>query len=137
MYALSRFTRTPATRRMVNPWQASEDFFRPFVEAMNAPMRTNVRETEDAYLFEAELPGFAPEEIDLSVQDGLLTIAAEHKEEEEGKGLSSRSVRRSFTIDGIDEDSIAAQYKNGVLSVTLPKQKAPDAPQPRKIAIGE
>lgn len=136
MYTLSRISRAPM-RRQSAYWQATEDFFRPFAEMVNSPMRTNIKEVDEAYLFDAELPGYDPAEIDLSVQDGMLTISAEHKEGEEGEGTSfaSRSVRRSFTIDGIDEGSIAAEYRNGVLRVTLPKEKAPDAPEPRRIEI--
>lgn len=137
MYTLSRITRSPLSRRQPSYWQATEDFFRPFMEMVNSPMRTQVKETEEAYLFDAELPGYDMSEIDLSVQDGVLTIAAEHKEGEEGEGKSfaNRSVRRSFTLDGIDEAAIAAEYRNGILRVTLPKVKAPEAPEPRKIDI--
>lgn len=138
MYTLSRITRSPVARRQPAYWQATEDFFRPFMEMVNSPMRTNVKETDEAYLFEAELPGYEPDEIDLSVQDGMLTIAAEHREQsgdDENQSVATRSVRRSFTMEGVDEERIAAQYKNGVLRVTLPKVKAPEAPQPRKIQI--
>lgn len=135
MYSLARFAHTPVVRRQAAYFQATEDFFRPLFEMMNSPLRTNVRETEEAYLFEAELPGFELDEIDLSVQDGMLAIAAEHKEGGEDTSFSSRSVRRSFTMEGVDEGNISAEYKNGVLRVTLPKEKAPEAPAPRKIEI--
>lgn len=137
MYTLSRITRAPMARRQPY-WQATEDFFRPLMEMVNAPMRTNVKETEGAYLFDAELPGYEPNEIDLSVQDGMMTIAAEHKEEKEGDEggtYVSRSVRRSFSVEGVDEENISAEYKNGVLRVMLPKVQEPEAPQPRKIEI--
>lgn len=138
MYTLSRITRPSTMRRQPGYWQATEDFFRPFMEMVNSPMRTNVKEREDSYVFEAELPGFAPDEIDLSIQDGVMTIAAEHKEGDEGEAsVSSRSVRRSFTVEGVDEDNIAAQYKNGILKVTLPKEKVPEVPEARKISITE
>lgn len=142
MYTLSRITRSPMMRRQPSYWQATEDFFRPFMEMVNSPMRTSVKETEGAYLFDAELPGFESSEIELSVLDGVLTISAEHKEEGEGEGenennaaFASRSVRRSFTVEGVDEENIAAEYKNGILRVTLPKQKAPEAPEARKIEV--
>lgn len=137
MYTLSRITRAPMARRQPY-WQASEEFFRPFMEMMNSPMRTNVKETEEGYLFDAELPGYEPNEIDLSLQDGVMTISAEHKEENEQEGASAfaqRSVRRSFTVEGVDEENITAEYKNGILRVMLPKMKVPEAPEPRKIEI--
>ncbi|MDR0928350.1 MAG: Hsp20/alpha crystallin family protein [Oscillospiraceae bacterium] len=135
MYTLTRYN-NPLPRRNAY-WPFTEVFFRPFAEMMNSPMRTSVKETEDAYLFDAELPGFEPQEIDLTVQDGVLTIAAEHKEGDDKQGETAyvaRSVRRSFTVEGIDEAHIEAQYKNGILRVTLPKFKEA-APAPRKIDI--
>lgn len=136
MYALSRMNRVPMVRRQAALWPATEDFFRPFVEMVNTPMRTSVKETETGYQFDAELPGYDPSEIELTILDGTLTIAAEHKEGEEGSdSFATRSLRRSFTLDGIDEDGIGAEYKNGVLRITLPKAKAPDAPEARRIDI--
>jgi len=105
------------------------------MEAVNSPMRTGVKEVEGAYLFDAELPGFTPEEIELTIQDGLLTIAAEKKEgSEDEPAFATRSIRRSFTLEDIDEEHISAQHKNGVLRVTLPKARA-EAAALRKIAI--
>lgn len=136
MYTLSRITRPTMVRRQPSYWQATEDFFRPFMEMVNSPMRTNIKEDEAGYVLEAELPGFTTEEIDLSIQDGVMTIAAEHKAgDEETRSFSSRSVRRSFTVEGVDEANIAAQYKNGILKVALPKEKAPEAPEARRISI--
>ncbi len=135
MFTLTRVNNTPARRGAYWPF-ASEEFFRPFAEMMNSPMRTGVRETDTAYVFDAELPGFEPGEIDLSVHEGVLTISAEHKEGgEDQPAFAARSMQRSFTIDNVDEENIAAQYKNGVLRVTLPKSKAPEAPAPRKIEV--
>lgn len=134
---LTRITRPMMARRQPNYWQQTEEFFRPFVEMMNAPIRTNVRETEEAYEFEAELPGYEAGEIELSLQDGVMTIAAEHSEEgtEGEERTASRRIRRSFTVEGVDEEHITAAYKNGMLRVTLPKEKAPEQAEPRKITI--
>lgn len=138
MNTLSRITRPYMTRRQPSYWQSTEDFFRPLMEMVNSPMRTNVKETDDSYLFEAEMPGFEAGEIDLSIQDDVLTIAAEHKDgTEESDSFASRSVRRSFTVEGIDEERVSAQYKNGILRVTLPKTQAPEKPEARKISITE
>lgn len=131
---LTRMTRPMMARRQPTYWQQTEDFFRPFVEMLNAPLRTNVSETDEAYLFEAELPGYEAGEIDLSLKDGVMTIAAEHKEED-AQRASNRSMRRSFTVEGVQEDQITAEYKNGILRVTLPKEPTPEEPQARKIEI--
>ena len=133
MLSLSRVYPIPTLRRNPN-WFFGDDFFKPFQSP--APMRAGLRETETSYLFDAELPGFEPEEINISVQDGVLSIAAEQKTGDESKNLyTARSVRRSFTINGINEDGIAAEYKNGVLHLTLPKENVPEAKQARRIEI--
>lgn len=99
-------------------------------------MRTGIRETENAYLFDAELPGFEPEEINVSVQEGTLTINAEQATNSEDRSAySARSVHRSFSLEGVNEAEITAAYKNGVLHVTLPKEKTKEARESRKIDI--
>lgn len=136
MYTMAKINRVPMVRRRVAYWPTGEEFFRPFMDMANMPMRTRVRETEEAYQFEAELPGYESSEIELTVLEGVMTIAAKHEDGTEGEeGFSRRNAQRSFTIEGIDEDGIAAEYKNGVLRVTLPKAKAPDAPEAKRIDI--
>ncbi len=138
MLTISRYNHPIPTvhRSAFAAWPFTDEMFRPFAEMVASPMRIRVKETDEAYLFEAELPGYESSEINLSVQDSVLTITAEHKESEESaENFAARSIRRSFTLDGIDEESISAQYKNGVLRVTLPKEKAPEAPTPRRIEV--
>ena len=133
MLSLSRVYPMPTLRRNPN-WFFGDDFFKPFQSV--TPMHAGVRETETSYLFDAELPGFEPEEINILVEDGVLTITAEQNKSSEDKNMyTARSVRRSFTIDGINEDGIAAEYKNGVLHLTQPKENVPETKQPRKIEI--
>lgn len=134
MFSIARLNGIPVRRSPY--WAMVDDFFRPFSEMVNSPFRTQVKETEDAYLFEAELPGFETGEIDLTIQDGMMTVAAEHKEGEEGgESYAARSVRRSFTVEGIDEENVTAEYRNGILRVRLPKEKAPVAEPAKKIEI--
>ena len=69
----------------------------------------------------------------------MLTVDAEHKTEEGGENearyaFSERSFHRSFSLEGVEEKGITAEYKNGVLSVTLPKVH-PAEPETRKIEI--
>ena len=105
--------------------------------------RTDIKDQGDHYLLEADLPGFRKEDIDLHVQDGVLTITAKHDETRENKDESGKyvcrerrtgSYARSFDVSGIREDGIGASYENGVLKLTLPKQ-GEQAPVSRKIAI--
>ena len=114
------------------------------VESKSVPgFRTDIREMEDRYLLEADLPGFRKEDIDLELKEGVLTISAVHEEEKEQKDEQgsylrrerrSGSYRRSFQLSGIVEDAISAAYEDGVLKLTLPKQGEPE-PQVRKISI--
>lgn len=135
MYPMIRWNPGKPARRDIR-WPLTDDFFRPFADLMANPLRTAVREVEDAYLFDMEMPGYENDEIQVTLHDGVLTIAAEHQEMREGEpSFGARSIRRSFTVEDIQEESIKAQYRNGVLRVTLPKAKKEDETQPRKIDV--
>ncbi len=91
----------------------------------------DLRETDTAYIIETDLPGIKKEDIDLRIQDDVVTIKGERKHEEttdkEGYHRYERrygSFQRSFRIPkGIDVDNVEATYKDGVLHVTLPKRE--------------
>lgn len=101
----------------------------------------DVIEKDSAYEIHAELPGVSADELNVSVNDGVLTIAAETKteqsEESDGKvirrerryGKYSRSLKLGSDVD---ESKIDAAYKDGVLILTLAKA---EQVQPRKIAV--
>jgi HSP20 family protein len=106
--------------------------------------RIDVSETEQAIELKAELPGMEEKDVDLLVQDHVLTIRGEKKFEKEEKQKSYHiverqygSFQRSFELpDIVDEAKIAAKFDKGVLHVTLPKSaKAKETT--RKIAIGK
>ena len=95
-------------------------------------MKTDVRETDKGYELDVDLPGFKKDEVQVQLKDGYLTISAAKgldKDEEDKKGNYIRRERaygsysRSFDISGIDAKAIKAAYSDGVLRVTLPKQK--------------
>lgn len=98
----------------------------------------DVVEKDKAFEITAELPGMEEKNIDIGVSGGMLTIKGEKQEEKEEKKkgyyLSERrfgSFERSFRVPlGVDTDKIAASFKKGVLTVTLPKK--PDAQKPEK-----
>ncbi|MBR0163683.1 MAG: Hsp20/alpha crystallin family protein [Lachnospiraceae bacterium] len=100
-----------------------------FDTAMSAMPKTDIIEKDGHYELEAELPGFDREDIHVDVKDDVLTVSAEHSEKNEekkhGKVLRRergyRSYKRSFNISGLNRDDIKAQYRNGVLTLTLPK----------------
>jgi HSP20 family protein len=93
-----------------------------------AVLRTDIRETDDVYMLETEMPGINKEDIELIREDGILTIAVKAKEPENTEGYMRRErvygdLKRSFALKNIDEETISAKLENGVLFVTLPKQK--------------
>ncbi len=110
--------------------------------SLNNSFRVDIRESEKAYTLEAELPGMAEENINLSVNNDMLTISAdsvsEQKQEKEHSYYCERRfghVERSFSLEGIQQDSITAEYVNGLLTVTLPKSQPEPVKGARKIAI--
>ncbi|MEM8998535.1 MAG: Hsp20/alpha crystallin family protein [Acidobacteriota bacterium] len=114
--------------------QAAEGVSQAWVPAMD------IVETEDAYLATADLPGLRKEDIDISVEDGVLTISGErtveHAAGESGfKRLerASGGFRRAFTLpQGVDLEKVNAGFADGVLTVTLPKTEIVKA---RKVSI--
>ena len=92
---------------------------------------------------ESELPGFNKEDITVDISGTSLTLKAEHSENNDEKDKNGKYIRRersygsyqrSFDITGIDADNIHADYRNGVLIMTLPKKK-PDVPASRRLEI--
>lgn len=129
-----------------------EGFFRP-MRAAGGPAPTDgalvpaidVTEHDDHWLVHAELPGFDKDDIDVSVENGRLTISAETKSEqsEEDEKGGRRIVRerrygrfvRSLAVgDQVDPDSIKASYKDGILEVNVPKPTG-SSPSARRIAV--
>ena len=91
----------------------------------------NIHETADAYHVELSAPGRTKEDFKLTVDNGLLTIAFEKKEESKTddyktirKEFSFKSFKRSFNLDDrIDTNGVQAKYENGVLKLLLPKKE--------------
>lgn len=122
-------------------------FFRSFFN-MNDMMgsqgfRVDVKNKDDHYEIQAELPGVKEDQIDLSVEDDVLTIScdmnSEKKEEKDSYLYSERRfghMERRFNLEGINQEGIAASFDNGLLTVNLPKVAQQEAPKARKIAIG-
>lgn len=101
----------------------------------------DVSETDNEYLIRAEIPGVKKEDVNVSVQDGMLTINAESKYEDEEKkdGRLIRQERRygkyvrSMRLGkDVDSGEVKAEYKDGVLELRLPKA---EEVKPKKIAI--
>lgn len=116
-----------------------QGFFTDEVPGWNAPA-VDVRETEDSYLLQMDLPGRTEKDFEVEVKDGVLAISSrkEEKKEEKKNGYLLRERRessfaRSFRLpEGVDAAKIEAAFKNGVLELRIPK--APEA-KPQKIQI--
>ncbi len=139
------FGMIPFDRSDNNVFDTFDNFARDFFRRSNTDLpafRTDIRDTGDGYVLEAELPGFNKEDITLDLKDNILTITATHSESAEKKdegGYIRRerrygSFQRSFDVTGIDESGITAAYENGVLALTLPKAK-PAEPETHRIEI--
>ncbi|MFO7818955.1 MAG: Hsp20/alpha crystallin family protein [Halanaerobacter sp.] len=93
-----------------------------------AGFKTDIKETEDEYLIEAELPGMDKEDIELELNNNYLTIKADNEEviekEEDNyirKERRSGKYQRSFRLNNVQQDDIEAEYNDGILEVSLPK----------------
>ena len=104
-------------------------------------MKTDVRELDNAYELDIDLPGFKKEDLTVGLKDGYLTISAEkgmNKDEKNKAGKLIRqeryagSLERSFYVgDDLKQEDIKAHYENGVLKITMPK------PADTKAAVDE
>ena len=108
-------------------------------------MRTDVREHDDGYEVDIELPGCHKDEIPLTLEKGTLTVAATKgldKDEKNDKGRVIRqeryagSMQRSFFVGrNVTEEEIQAKFEDGVLRITVPKKETPKVPEKKTIAI--
>ena len=116
-------------------------FTRPFENSSTQIMKTDIHEKNGNYMIEMELPGYMKEDIKADLKDGYLTITAsknETKEEKDSKGNCIRKERytgtcnRSFYVgEQVTQDDIHAAFKDGILSLQVPKDipKVEDSPK--------
>ena len=114
-----------------------EPFWKPEMTFVGAPA-VDIAEKDNAFEITADLPGLDEKNVEVQLSNGNLTIKGEKKEEKEEKKkdfyLHERrfgSFERTFGVpDGVDTDKIEANFKKGVLTITLPKK--PEAQKPAK-----
>lgn len=108
-----------------------DDFFAP-LNSSPLSFRTDIRETEQAYLVEAELPGFRKEDIQIDYAAPYLTIQAARDEDHSMEDTKQQIVRkerrygeyvRRFYVQDIQEEAIRASLKDGVLKLEVPKRQ--------------
>ncbi|MBQ9976783.1 MAG: Hsp20/alpha crystallin family protein [Clostridia bacterium] len=130
MYQITR--RLAPTPFFFSPFRDLELFDRAFFTPQTTSFKTDVTDKGDFYLVETDLPGFAREDIKLSLVGDILTVKAEKSNETEEKDDDGRVIRRerslgsysrSFDVGEVDTESIKAKYENGVLTLTLPKKQ--------------
>jgi len=107
-------------------------------------MKTDVRDHEDHFEVDVDLPGFSKEDIVLELHDGYLTVKAEKKlnkeEKKEGKLIRQErymgSMQRSFFVgEYLTEEDVKASFKDGVLQMQIPKKEARKLPEKKMITI--
>ena len=127
-----------------NPFYEMERLEKAFFGDSTQPavFRTDIRDSGEAYIVESDLPGINKEDIDINIGDGILTVKAERRYESSDENAPKYlrreraygSFERSFNISDIDAEKIDAEFKNGVLVLTLPK-KLPEAPKSRRLEV--
>ena len=143
-----------------DPFRDVEDLFDRYVRSMNLPIRmlqgqegilpsgkewaprVDISETDNHFRITAEIPGINREDVHINIEEGILTIHGEHKEEKDEKGRKFHRVERfygtfsrSFRLPAnIDEKHIEANFKDGLLMLQIPK-KTVDKPKPIEVKI--
>ncbi len=107
-------------------------------------MKTDVRETDNTYEIDVDLPGFKKDEINVELQDGYMTISASKgldKDEKDKKGRYIRKERyagacsRSFYVGDIESKDVSAKYEDGILKISMPKEAKKTLPKSSSISI--
>lgn len=129
MYGIAPFGRNPFN--LFNVFnELDRDFFNDSMQVNSC--RTDIRDNGDKYVMESELPGFEKDDINIDIKDSYLVISAEKKNCSDEKNDSDKYIRRerscssykrSFDISDVNTEEINAEYKNGILTIELPKKK--------------
>lgn len=128
---------------LFNDFFGGDDFF---TRRESAIMKTDIKEKKDKYVIEMDLPGYEKENINLTLKDGYLEVAAKVEKEEENDDKDEKFVHkerfyghcsRSFYVgEAITEEDIHAEFKNGILRIDIPKKEEKKAlPEVKHIAI--
>lgn len=117
-----------------------DDFFKPMFFDGNRDLKTDIREEENSYELDLELPGYNKEDIKVSLEDGYLTVSASKQQKEGNKKYLRReiaeSTSRSYYVgQGVTREQIKAKYQNGILSLTVPKEAPKELKQNNFINI--
>lgn len=136
---------TPFEKRAYDLFDAFHDFEDNFMNppASVSSCKIDIKDEGNKYVLEAEMPGFEKEDIKLDLDGDRLVISAERSASSESKDEHGKYIRRertfgsysrSFDVSSVDTDKIAAEYKNGVLILDLPKKQSA-VPTARRLEI--
>lgn len=127
-----------------NDFNLLDDIFGDLDYVENKIMKTDIKEHKDNYSIMIDLPGYNKDDIKISIDDGYLTINAKMSkdEEEKEKGRFIRRERyfgecsRSFYVgDNVEVDDIKASFKNGALSLEIPKKEQKEISEKKYVQI--
>ena len=109
-------------------------------------MKTDVRETEDTYELDVDLPGFTKDEVNVELKNGYLTIQAAKgldKDQTDKKGKYIRQERcagacsRTFYVgEDVEPEDVTAKFENGILQLSIPKEAKKQLPKNTSVTIG-
>jgi len=138
------------------PWRRMEQLRREMEQVFNHPgtqsdtdsaiatcawvPAVDIKEEPQQFLIEADIPGVEPKDIEISMENGVLTIRGERNSETRDEGKDYKRVERTYGSfyrrfslpDTADPEKVTASGKNGVLQITIPKR---ELAQPRKITV--
>ena len=107
-------------------------------------MKTDIREVENHYEVDIDLPGFKKDEVNVELQDGYLTVSASKGLDKDQKDKEGRYIRqerysgtcsRTFYVGDLKKEDISAKYEDGILRLTLPKAEEKALPANNRIMI--
>jgi len=128
---LSKLHNTPSSSRQDDNGNVVTSDWAPAVD---------IKEEDNRYLITADIPGVKPDEIEINMEEGILSIKGERESNKEVEKENYKRIERShgvfyrrFTMpDNSDADKISAKSEHGVLEISIPKK---EAAQPRKISV--
>jgi HSP20 family protein len=135
--------RTRSFRPFYMPNFFDDDFFPVLSKRTSSVPSVNVKEDDKNFILEVAVPGIDKKDLKIDVNEDVLTISSENKNESEEskdgykrKEFSYSSFSRSFYVpENVNRDKVEANYKDGILTVSLPKQEEEKNKVTRKIEI--